>query len=647
MKHWNRRIGIKVLCFVLTVPLLAALILGTLGMVYLHQADFYTVSREEVLKNHLYLYFSNDSHDMLILYSNPTADGRVFELPESYSRATGTNLRFQVLDHTGTVLCTNIPASDVPDSFPLVQCWQIRQIGENCSVTEYLGTDYENLEEGQYAVLGYVAEELEARDSYYWCTKLVNFGYTMRYNGYYILLFCLLLLIICFVNLTVTAGRKPGTMELHPGKWDKLPTDVLLILSVSLFGTWPRILQELTWSFSDTFVNILSGLSVVAGVYCLLGLWMCLITRYKKKMLLKNTVIWKLCSLLGRFFRWLWSVVKALPMIWRTALAAGGVVFWSFLIIVEILRRFSAVSSRAGLAIVMLVVQALAVALLMLWFALQLRRLQKAGQALAAGDLEYQVDTTGLVGDLKAHGEDLNSIASGMAKAVEARMQSERMKTELITNVSHDIKNPLTSIISYAALIGQEPCENPKHQEYAQVLERKSQHLKRLLEDLVEVSKAATGNLEVELVPCEAGVLLEQLSGEFSERCQKANLTLIVRQPEAPVRICVDSRRIWRVFENLMSNACKYSLPGSRVYLSLEARGDTAVFIFRNTSREPLDISPEELLERFVRGDSARSTEGNGLGLSIAQSLTQLQGGEMHLGIDGDLFKVTLAFPTV
>ena len=179
------------------------------------------------------------------------------------------------------------------------------------------------------------------------------------------------------------------------------------------------------------------------------------------------------------------------------------------------------------------------------------------------------------------------------------------------------------------------------------MLVRKSEHLKRLLEDLVEISKASSGNLEIVLTPCDAGVLLTQAAGEFEQRCQAADLELITTQPETPVRIMADSRRIWRVFENLMNNACKYSLIGSRVYLSLERVGNNAVFTLRNTSRTALNISPDELMERFVRGDASRSTEGNGLGLSIARSLTELQGGSMDISIDGDLFKVILTFPII
>ena len=273
------------------------------------------------------------------------------------------------------------------------------------------------------------------------------------------------------------------------------------------------------------------------------------------------------------------------------------------------------------------------------------RVLERGAQALAEGKFDYKVDTSGMLTSMRRHGENLNSIANGIQIAVEERLKSERMKTELITNVSHDIKTPLTSIINYVGLIAKEDCDNEKHAEYCEVLMRQSARLKKLIEDLVEASKASTGNLDVNPVPCDASVFLTQASGEYEEKLKSANLTLIVKEPEEKLTIMADGRRMWRIFDNLMNNICKYSMPGTRVYLTLERDGSMARFLFKNTSKEVLDISEEELLERFVRGDSSRNTEGNGLGLSIAKSMAQLQNGDLRLETDGDLFKAILVFP--
>ena len=250
-----------------------------------------------------------------------------------------------------------------------------------------------------------------------------------------------------------------------------------------------------------------------------------------------------------------------------------------------------------------------------------------------------------MFGGMKEHGENLNRISEGVVKAVNERMKSEHLKTELITNVSHDIKTPLTSIINYSDLIEKEETENEKIKEYAEVLHRQSSRLKKLIEDLVDASKASTGNVEMNLEICDVGVLLEQACGEFSQRMFDKNMDLVSKQPQEPVRIMADPKLLWRVFDNLMTNICKYAMAGTRVYLSVEEQKGQAVISFKNISEYPLDITAEELMERFVRGDRSRHTEGNGLGLSIAKSLTELQNGSLELVVDGDLFKVLLSFP--
>lgn len=274
-----------------------------------------------------------------------------------------------------------------------------------------------------------------------------------------------------------------------------------------------------------------------------------------------------------------------------------------------------------------------------------MERLRTSGRELAKGNLGYQISLEGMNGEALQFGRDLNAISQVVADAVEDRMKSEHLKTELITNVSHDIKTPLTSIINYADLIGREPSDNEKITEYAGVLYRQSTRLKKLIEDLMEVSKAATGNLEVHLERCQAGVLLSQAMGEFEQRLQEREIDLIIRQGQEPVWIMADTRMLWRILDNLMTNICKYAQSGTRVYLSLEIHEGQAVLVFKNISSHPLEMDAEELMERFVRGDKSRHTEGSGLGLAIARSLTELQGGCMQLTTDGDLFKVTLVFP--
>ena len=275
---------------------------------------------------------------------------------------------------------------------------------------------------------------------------------------------------------------------------------------------------------------------------------------------------------------------------------------------------------------------------------LQMKKLQDAAGALAEGKMDGRLETENMFGEFRRHGESLNHIQDGIRIAVEEQLKSERFKTELITNVSHDIRTPLTSIINYVDLMEKENIESPVLKEYLEVLSRQSARLKKLIEDLMEASKASTGNLAVAWEPCDANIMLTQTVGEFEEKLKAAQIELIVMCGEPSV-IQADPRHLWRIFENLMNNICKYALPTSRAYVNIEKEDGFARIVFRNISRYALHIDSAELTERFVRGDSSRNTEGSGLGLSIAQSLTELMQGRFELSVDGDLFKVTLSFP--
>ncbi len=278
---------------------------------------------------------------------------------------------------------------------------------------------------------------------------------------------------------------------------------------------------------------------------------------------------------------------------------------------------------------------------------LQINRVALGAKRMASGDLSRPVDTNNMFYDLRTIGECINSTQLGLERAVEARMKSERFKTELISNVSHDIKTPLTSIISYAELLKQQPAGEPANPEYLDTLERQSVKLKKLLEDLIEASKATTGNLKAELEPCNLNMVLHQVIGEYEEKLAASQIELKIRMTEEPVNIMADTQHLQRVLDNLFTNIAKYSQPGTRAYLNLSGGSDEAVIELKNTSREPLNMTSDELLERFVRGDSSRGSEGNGLGLSIAQSLTELMKGQLRLVVDGDLFKVILLFPRI
>ncbi len=276
-------------------------------------------------------------------------------------------------------------------------------------------------------------------------------------------------------------------------------------------------------------------------------------------------------------------------------------------------------------------------------------QIDRGVEKIAEGAEDYQIDVKEMYSGSveKSLAEHINQMGGGFQDAVRSATKNERMKAELITNVSHDIKTPLTSIINYVDLIKREKCDNEKIQGYIQILDQKSQRLKQLIEDLVEASKANSGNIELEMTELNLMELTKQAIGELADKFEQRNLSVVANILEEAIYIHADGRRLWRVLENLLGNACKYSLPGSRVYVDTKRSMNHVAVIIKNVSESPLNIPAEELTERFTRGDTSRTTEGSGLGLSIAKSLTELMGGKLHLYLDGDLFRVTLEFPRV
>ena len=280
----------------------------------------------------------------------------------------------------------------------------------------------------------------------------------------------------------------------------------------------------------------------------------------------------------------------------------------------------------------------------------QFRQIFDGGERIAKGDYSHPIDTGKMMYELRAHAENLNNVQTGVAAAVEEKMKSERFRTELITNVSHDIKTPLTSIVNYVDLLKRENLENENARNYIRVLDEKSQRLKQLTEDLVEASKISSGNIQLDMQTIDLVELLYQTGGEFNERFEARGLTIVTKLPHNSVMIRADGRQLYRAIENLYTNAAKYALENTRVYVDLEVEENNAVFRIKNISKNPLPeqgAARKDLTERFVRGEESRTTEGSGLGLSIAKNLTQLMGGEFAILVDGDLFAASITFAVV
>ncbi len=477
---------------------------------------------------------------------------------------------------------------------------------------------------------------LEARDSY----TVGNIDY------FYATAALTAVWLVLTVFLMCCAGRRRSADTFVLNWQDRIPYDLYLCLIVGgaalCFGGGVSATMEVYGYYaSQPYANALFGVSGVlfTGFFILVsaGL-MSTATRIKAHTLLKNTLIWRLLKLLGRGFR-------ALGRWWRATFGNWNVtqrVIVGFLL-------YLAGTVLTGLTVFLIPVYQGAVLFGLCKWAEGWRKVREGTAAIVGGAPETVIDTEDmdrfLCRDLKAHAEQLNDLGSAINSAVEERMKSERMKAELITNVSHDLKTPLTSIINYVDLLKKEDIQGENVQQYIEVLDRKSQRLKKLTEDLVEASKASTGALAVNREKLGVVQLVTQALGEYSEKFSNAGLTVVPDLPADEHYVSADGRHFWRILDNLMGNCVKYALSGTRVYLSVVSWDGRVVLSMKNISASPLNIPPEQLMERFVRGDESRTTEGSGLGLSIARSLTELQGGTFRLDVDGDLFKATVTFP--
>ena len=533
-----------------------------------------------------------------------------------------TNVRFSIEDEAGAILFDNHRTGDIP-----VTGWWGEMAQDGVVFRSYIAADY------------------PAQDSVYWALRIYDVMAEFAPNAAVVVTVCALAELLFLVFLARAAGRRVGREETVAGWQEKIPFD--LYAAVVLGGS-AMLVAAAASGTEDTFqgfepIMIAVVLACCAAAYALfLAFWMTLCVRVKLGRWWENTVCCWLLRLCRRILRWCWRVlcrawgalagfVRGIPLVWRTAV--GCCVIGVLLFALE--------SNHAdGLLLMLIALLSVAACLL----SMQLRRLQKGGEALAAGDLTSQVDTSHMYFDLKRHGENLNAISRGMSIAVEQKLKSERLKTELITNVSHDIKTPLTSIVNYVDLLQREHTPE-QEREYLALLDRQAHKLKKLTVDLVEMSKASTGNIPCHIARRSVRELIDQTVGEYAEKLSAARLEPVVTLPDEELYCLCDGALMWRVLDNLLSNACKYACAGTRLYVAARREGETVAFSFKNISRDALNVDPDELMERFVRGDSSRTTEGSGLGLNIAKSLVELQKGTFSIAIDGDLFKVGFILP--
>ena len=453
--------------------------------------------------------------------------------------------------------------------------------------------------------------------------------------------------LIGMVWLTVTAGRKPKDEEIHLNGFDRWYTEIAAgtVIGIWLAGTIisGTLIANSSLGYSHAVVTVIVT-CLICGTYTmawfLIG-YLSLVRRIKAGTLWKNSLIRKVLKWIGKCSGKLAGFARAFSR--NTAekikvlLVGGAFLFLQFLII-------GCVFSGAGVFLLALMAVDVAVMIFAIRKADGLDLIMDGLKKISDGELQYKIKTDTLTGKQKVMAEYINNIGGGLDAAVENSLKKERMQTELITNVSHDLKTPLTSIINYVDLMKRENPTDPKIQEYLRILDEKSQRLKVLTEDVVEASKASTGNIKLEMNDIDFVEMVQQVIGEFEEKFKEKNLTMMVHFTDEPSIIYADGQKMWRVLENVFGNVVKYAMEGTRVYAEISNQNKKVIFSLKNISAQPLNFSADELTERFIRGDVARNTEGSGLGLSIAKSLTELQGGEFKLHLDGDLFKVIITF---
>lgn len=537
---------------------------------------------------------------------------------------------------------------------PTGSYWEQPQPGQDLTGEDT--TNYASYEDGKYVYYTFINRPLPDYTVQVFvhpdCVRVAGWDtlellYSHRTALLVILVAGLLMTATCVVYLCWAAGRSPGNAEIRPVGLNRLPLDLYalgaggLIVAGLFFGA-----ELASWTFSYTDDVNKAGLflgTLLALVLCLIALAFLYAVAAQVKV---RCGYWLRNTLIGRGFRRLKSALRRLghgiaaffdllPMLWQWLLVAGGLALAGFISIIWSLDSMTLAPVYLFLLLCCGVLGYIG------WcFATLLAGVQEMTQ----GKLEHTVSTRFLLGSFREFAVGLNALSGCAVEAAQKQLRAERMKTELITNVSHDIKTPLTSIINYADLL-QKPHTPDENIQYLEVLSRQSLVLKKLIDDLMELSKASTGNLAVEIETVDGVEAINQALGEYSDKFAAAGLTPVFEPEQAVMPMLADGRLLWRILSNLLGNAAKYALPGTRIYLDMVKLEDQVMISVKNVSRERLSRSAGELLERFVRDDDARNTEGSGLGLNIAKSLAELQHAQLQLMVDGDLFKVTLYFP--
>ena len=483
----------------------------------------------------------------------------------------------------------------------------------------------------------YNEDELTRTASYTMIKQMYDFALQHKVMPFVALPVSTLLLLVIVIYLLWAIGyNKEGNIELN--FIDNIPYEILSVIALALITIFITIAMSIINITNYIIVTVLSVMYILCYIVCAI-FGVTTIKRIKAKKFLESFIIFRVC-------RWFWRKTKKIIRTMTYKVPERKKILFYYLGFIMI-SSILGLTWQTGISILVLIVFWIWSYYKLKEYGIEQEKIRLALKNIYEGKTDIRLNENELNGVLKEMAIYINDIAGGLSNAISESLKSERLKTELITNVSHDIKTPLTSIINYVDLLKTEDIQNEKANEYIKILEQKSQRLKKLIEDLVEASKASSGNVKLNLENISIKELFNQTIGEFEDKLESKRLNIEVNMPNTDLRVNADSRYLYRIVENLFSNITKYALDGSRVYIDIKEKTDVIEIALKNISKDKLNISSEELMQRFVRGDKSRYTEGSGLGLSIAQSLTELQGGKFDITVDGDLFKVIMTWPKI
>lgn len=638
MKKLRTSFKAKLTAVIICAVLAAVFSVSLTAVMSLYSENYYFDQGQTALKNKM--------QEIAVSYCNTVVDDYYPLVQKSGNKSSAVakfenSLSKEKSNFSFTL--TGIDGKELLSNFELPADEAIVTASEDYSFESYDASGY--LVNNEYTVVYSVRNPKlygsSVKDDFYYAQIYIQNINSMRHLPIVTLVASGVILLTCFLFLVYSVGVKKdadGTVKTVAGITEKVPVDLFAVIFAAIC-----IVTFLTHNIGSSISRFIGSTLESFVCLCSAGLLILLIAvRFRVGLSHKRLFIYRLYNRYSAKFKKLFDAIgmflNNIPFIWKTVI---------ILVAVSFAELFYLLVFSRSLILAIWFIEKLIVTPIILFIAINIYTIKSGVDKIADGDIDYKVDTRYLIWDFRKYGESLNNISSKMHQVVDQRMKSERMKTELITNVSHDIKTPLTSIVTYVDLLKNSDNLPDELTDYVDVLDRNSKKLTKLVNDLVDASQASVGSIKVNMQPGDAGVMLTQAAAEYDERMKAAELTPVVTVPDKSLIIMADGRLLWRIFDNLLSNICKYSLSRTRVYMKAEEQNGKVRISFSNISKCPLNVSSDELLERFVRGDSSRNTEGSGLGLSIAQSLASLQNGTLSLDIDGDLFKATIEFDKV